>query len=315
MDILQQLGELALGSRFKRISDRLMQDGIKIYSDHNIDFEPRWFPMFSLFYRYPGCYSVTEIAKKIGVSHVSVNQISKEMIKKGVLRSKKDKKDKRKNMLELTSKGEGLIDNLTEIWEEIYAAIREITNATGYDIIDVLEKLEKEMNQKSLHERYNEQNKKKQLSTVQIFEYSSEHKKVFATLNYEWLEKYFYVEDKDKEILKNPEKYIIAPGGHIFFAKYRNEIVGTCALIKHSDGKYELAKMAVTENAKGKQIGKKLAIAVIDKAKEIGTSSIFLETNSGLVPAINLYRKVGFKMNADLKPVYDRGDVMMTLHL
>jgi len=35
----------------------------------------------------------------------------------------------------------------------------------------------------------------------------------------------------------------------------RCEIVGTCALIKTDDDTYELAKMAVTERARGKNIG------------------------------------------------------------
>jgi len=37
-------------------------------------------------------------------------------------------------------------------------------------------------------------------------------------------------------------------------ARYNREIVGTCALIKTDDDTYELAKMAVTERARGKTL-------------------------------------------------------------
>jgi hypothetical protein len=46
MDVFNHLGELALGSRLKRLSDQIMRDGGKIYKDNAIDFEPRWFPIF-----------------------------------------------------------------------------------------------------------------------------------------------------------------------------------------------------------------------------------------------------------------------------
>jgi len=46
----------------------------------------------------------------------------------------------------------------------------------------------------------------------------------------------------------------LQPGGHILMARYNREIVGTCALIKTDDDTYELAKMAVTERARGKTL-------------------------------------------------------------
>ena len=46
MDILSDLGALAFGSRLKRLSDQLMQDGIRVYRDSGLPFEPKWFPVF-----------------------------------------------------------------------------------------------------------------------------------------------------------------------------------------------------------------------------------------------------------------------------
>jgi hypothetical protein len=43
MDIIKDLAELALASRLKRLSDRLMKDVSQVYKDCKIDFEPRWF--------------------------------------------------------------------------------------------------------------------------------------------------------------------------------------------------------------------------------------------------------------------------------
>jgi len=155
------------------------------------------------------------------------------------------------------------------------------------------------------------------MDKVQIIEYRPDLTEYFKSLNVEWLEKYFYVEDYDNEVLGNPQKYIIDKGGTIFFALLNNEVVGTCALMLASNGEFELTKMAVTEKAQGGKIGKKLAIAIIGKAREMKLKKIFLESNSILVPALTLYEKLGFqfKQKDSGSSVYARANVYMELEL
>jgi len=62
------------------------------------------------------------------------------------------------------------------------------------------------------------------------------------------------MESTDHQSLNHPSEKILQPGGHILMARYNREIVGTCALIKTDDDTYELAKMAVTERARGKTL-------------------------------------------------------------
>ena len=96
----------------------------------------------------------------------------------------------------------------------------------------------------------------------------------------------------------------------------RNDIIGTSALIKHRNGRFELTKMAVTEKYQGLKIGERLAIAAIKKARSLGEKSIFLETNSKLSVAIGLYKKIGFKNKPYPKKRsehYQRADTYMVL--
>ncbi|MBN4052171.1 GNAT family N-acetyltransferase [Sphingobacteriaceae bacterium AH-315-L07] len=132
-------------------------------------------------------------------------------------------------------------------------------------------------------------------ANVDIIEFKDQYALDFATLNFEWLEKYFHIEDYDKKILTNPQKYILDPGGQILFAIVDDKIVGTVALIKRGEGVFELAKMAVTEGYKGLKIGQKLMYACIDYAGQHGVKQLFLDSNTKLAPAISLYNKVGFK--------------------
>lgn len=47
-DLLLQLGHLALATRLKRISDSLMNDVSKLYKQHHVNFEARWFTLMYL---------------------------------------------------------------------------------------------------------------------------------------------------------------------------------------------------------------------------------------------------------------------------
>src|SRR5687767_4523610 len=106
--LVRQLGELAMGSRLKRLSDMIMQDGKEIYKSQGIDFEPRWFLIYyQLMEKSP--LSITQLAELVGISHSAVNQLASEMLKAGLIRVASQDKDKRKRMLELSAKGRELL--------------------------------------------------------------------------------------------------------------------------------------------------------------------------------------------------------------
>lgn len=150
---------------------------------------------------------------------------------------------------------------------------------------------------------------------VIILQYDPQYAADYKRLNLDWIEKYFIVEAHDVEQLDNPYEYIISKGGFIFFAKYNDEIVGTCALIKTGDREYELAKMAVAESARGKHIGKLIGLAVIEQAKIAGAKRVWLESNRILTTALNLYSRLGFTEIPITSTPYARADIRMELWL
>ncbi len=148
-----------------------------------------------------------------------------------------------------------------------------------------------------------------------IVDFSPEYRSDFKRLNIAWISKYFTVEAHDLEQLDNPEHYIIAPGGYIFFAKLNGQIVGAVALVPAGEGAYELAKMAVDEAWQGRQIGRKLGEALIARARETGAGRIFLESNRRLTPALTLYRRLGFQEVPLVPTPYARADIRMEMEL
>lgn len=140
--------------------------------------------------------------------------------------------------------------------------------------------------------------------------------KYFRDLNLSWLEKHFYVEPKDAELLENCKSNIIDKGGYIFFAKINSEIVGCYSLIKLNDSTYELGKMAVDKAYQGQKIGQKLMIHGIAFARSQNWKDLILYSNTILEPAIYIYRKFGFREVAlERDTPYARSNIKMQLVL
>ena len=72
----------------------------------------------------------------------------------------------------------------------------------------------------------------------------------FRELNEAWIRKYFGIEEHDREMLGDPEGYILQAGGQIVMAFAGERAVGCCALIPMRPGVFEVAKMAVAEDAR-----------------------------------------------------------------
>lgn len=147
---------------------------------------------------------------------------------------------------------------------------------------------------------------------TEILDYSHRYADAFATLNIEWLEKYFRVEPIDHEILSDPEKSVLAPGGAILYARKGSEIVGTIALKYQAAGVFELTKMAVTERCQGAGIGRLLLQAAIRRFEALGGERLYLESHSSLVAALSLYEASGFvHVPPPAESDYERADVYM----
>ena len=151
-------------------------------------------------------------------------------------------------------------------------------------------------------------------SNICINEYETKFDKDFFVLNKAWIEECWILEESDKKDLLNPKK-IVDNGGQVFFAVESQSAVGTVAMIKSSEYKFELAKMTVKENYRGKGIANMLMDQCLDFAKQKNAKEIFLISNDSLTIARNLYDKYGFK-EVDLdSQKYDRGNVKMRLTL
>ena len=149
-----------------------------------------------------------------------------------------------------------------------------------------------------------------------IIPYTRELSQNFRDLNLEWLEKYFYVEPHDKDLLERCEEMIIDKGGYIFFYQEEKKILGTFALIKIKNNVFELGKMAVTESDQGRGIGQKLLFFCLGFSKAKKWEKLVLYSNTKLKNSIFIYKKFGFKeVSLETENPYERGNIKMELML
>ncbi|WP_159473441.1 bifunctional helix-turn-helix transcriptional regulator/GNAT family N-acetyltransferase [Dyadobacter sp. 3J3] len=314
MKFFNQIGKMALGSRLRMLTEKITEDAAQVYQLYDIDMQPKWFPVFYVLSKGEE-KTITAIAKEIGHSHPSVSKIISEMSKKGFVIEKKDETDGRRNVVCLSEKGIQVTHQIEDQYIDVASAIDEISAQTRNDLWKAIEEWEFVLEQKTLLRRVQEQKKLRESGNVQIVEYSPEYQKAFRNLNQEWISAYFKMEDSDFKALDNPEGYILKKGGKILVALYNDEPLGVCALIKMEDPDYdfELAKMAVSPRVQGKSMGWLLGKAIILKAKELGAEKIYLESNTILKPAINLYHKLGFQKVAGRITPYERCNIQMEL--
>jgi putative acetyltransferase len=151
---------------------------------------------------------------------------------------------------------------------------------------------------------------------MEIVDFRPELAGAFKALNEAWITTLFALEPKDEVVLGDPEGQVIAHGGRILFAMDGDDAVGCCALMALPDGGFEVAKMAVAEAHKGRGLGRALMAAAVERARAAGAPRLYLETNSGLAPALALYRSFGFlEIQSETPSPYARADVIMELAL
>lgn len=151
MNVIDQVGILALSTRMQRLADQIRKDGMQIYKANGIEFEPKWFPVIYTLHQR-SIMSVVEISAEIGYSHPSTISLLKELEKKKLIRSKKDKTDERKRLLVLTEKGEALVNEMKPVWTIMREALESLTDTTN-NLMKAIEEVEMSMEQQSFYQR------------------------------------------------------------------------------------------------------------------------------------------------------------------
>ena len=314
-EFYQRAGIMAIGSRLRRLSELITIESAAIFRMQEIDFEPRWFPVFYILSEV-GPMHVTDLAQRIGQSHASVSQIAKEMERDDLLNKVRDKDDGRKSLLSLSEAGQDMASQMKDFYDDVYHGVADLLGEINHNFWVAMQEIETALERRSINERVLQQRKKRLRNEIRIVEYQPAYAAAFRDINVAWIETYFEMEQADYDALDNPDSYVLDKGGFIYVALLKEKPVGVVAMLKMPEDTYELAKMGVSTEAQGMGIGYQLGQAVIEKGRQVGAKRLYLESNTRLQPAIQLYYKLGFeKLTQSLPSPYKRSNIQMELWL
>lgn len=309
-DVLQELGYSFLGSRLKRLGERLQADASKVIAGLNLPVQPAQFPLLAAVDRY-GTLSVGEAAAVLGVSQPAVTRTLAGLVDVGLLEAARDEADQRQKSIVLTKRGRALMTKArSELWPALGAAATQLCSDLSGDLLGQITAVEARLAHRSLEQRVQGP------PHVEILEYDDALAADFHDINVEWISSMFVVEAADRQVLENPRAAILDRGGVILFAATAEHgVVGTCALYQTARGEFELTKMGVRAAARGMKIGERLLDATIERARALGAKKLYLLTSSSCKAAIHLYEKAGFAHDAEIMASYgaryQRCDVAM----
>ena len=318
-DVLAEMGHLALGSRLKRLAERMQADATKVFADRGLPIQGTHFPLLAALNTY-GPLSVSEAVDAVGISQPAVTRIHNALQKLGITTTSRVKGDNRQKLIRLTPEGEALLNELKhDLWPQVRSAAQTLCEGEETDFLSWIARIEGALQERSLHARITEEVSAGR-PPLRIVEYDDRLAADFDSITREWVEDMFALEKKDIEIITQPREKILEPGGDILFVEAGSlGIVGTCALMRVEGSVFELTKMGVRSSARGLKAGEFLLKRTIERAMQMPISELFLLTNSKCAAAIHLYEKAGFVHDAGIMArhgkSYARANVAMSYDL
>jgi DNA-binding MarR family transcriptional regulator len=125
-DVLKDYGDLFLGSRLKRLAERLQGDAARIIRQGGFPIQPAQFPMLAAIHRY-GPITVGRAVEVLGISQPVVTRTLAGLVDQGLLETTRDGADQRHKTIRFTSAGQALMAQATVvIWPRVDAAVKDM---------------------------------------------------------------------------------------------------------------------------------------------------------------------------------------------
>jgi DNA-binding MarR family transcriptional regulator/GNAT superfamily N-acetyltransferase len=309
-DTLADLGVTFLGSRMKRLADRLQTDAAATLQAMDLPIQPAQ-QQFLAVLRQQGPQTVGGVAQHLRLSQPTATRAIQALIEQGLIDVSREGRDQRQKLLSLSADGEALMDRLErDLWPRVEAAAVSLCGGRHAALLKEITMIETELDRRSLVDRV-------MAPDMSVRDFTDDLAGAFYEINAAWISQMFALEENDVTLLENPRELILDKGGAVLFAETPDlGVVGTCAIMRMKDGWFELTKMGVLEAARGRKVGEFLLAAALDRAKAMGVADrLYLLTNRKCGPAIHLYEKLGFQHDAEIMALfgsrYERCDVAM----
>jgi DNA-binding MarR family transcriptional regulator len=141
-DIVRAFGYLCLGSRFRRIGERLQTETQQIIQSFGVTIQAGQYPFLVAIDRF-GPLTIGELAEAVGITQPGATRTLAQLVDLGLVEARASDEDQRRKLVSLTERGRDLIEtSKREIWPSIESAVRDLCDDLSGPLLDQLAAIE-----------------------------------------------------------------------------------------------------------------------------------------------------------------------------
>ncbi len=152
-DVVKQLGYLTLGSRLKRIGERLQAQAEDLLRESGSSLSAAYFPLLAALDRL-GQLSVGELSQALGVSQPGVTRMLERLESDELVSSESSASDRRVRQIALSRAGRQLVSRVKrQAWPRIESAVADACQSLSGPLLTQLAGLEEALAKDTLSSR------------------------------------------------------------------------------------------------------------------------------------------------------------------
>ncbi|MCB1486671.1 MAG: MarR family transcriptional regulator [Bauldia sp.] len=141
-DVVRTFGFLTLGSRMKRIGERLQADAQRIMDDMGVPLQVSQYPLLAAL-DHNGPLSIGDLADAVGITQPGATRSVSQLVGLGMVRARPVPGDQRRKVVALTRKGQEQIDFAKAlVWPRVEAAVADLCGGLSGPLLDQLGAIE-----------------------------------------------------------------------------------------------------------------------------------------------------------------------------
>lgn len=125
-DVVRAFGFLTLGTRMKRIGERLQADTQQIMDEMDVPLQASQYPFLASLDRL-GPLTIGEIADAVGITQPGATRSIAQLTALGLVKARQAPEDQRRKVVSLTAKGQHLVDTAKrDVWPRLESAVADL---------------------------------------------------------------------------------------------------------------------------------------------------------------------------------------------
>ncbi len=152
-DVIKDLGYLTMGSRLKRLGERMQADVSRLVRAEGYDVQAGFLPALGILAER-GPTTVGDLAAALGIAQPGVTRMLGQLKKQKLVSMDRARNDQRQRVISLTKSGRTIIEaNRDDLWPRIEKAVADICKNVDGPFIEQLAAIENALDQKPLDQR------------------------------------------------------------------------------------------------------------------------------------------------------------------